>query len=315
MKRIIHFIQYHNAASLFILFAFATGTFALASEDVRETVIGQEVVTETGVDNVVILAADFDAFNPNLTITSVQEDNEYYYVQYAFETFAIQENAWQKARKQNTLRVLKKELEERERTLESHINEELGEVIQHDLAYLRKVQEGEQLQGVQEIKVAREYTGLIGLAFNVKEGVFPGTKEEIPEKETLSGVFDPNPEQLTISAGQLKKQEPAPQKNTAKSAMPDTANEEQQEEQSGDPAEQEETQEEETPASEEQEEPIEETPEDTSEDEQQEEIPTEEQQEESLEEPAEQEESPEAPAEQEVQETPQENEQPIEPTE
>ncbi|GAG73461.1 unnamed protein product, partial [marine sediment metagenome] len=68
---------------------------AFANEDVRNAVIGEEIVTEQGIDNSQILTADLDNFDLAMTITNVSEDEKNYYVDYAFNTFGIENNVWQ----------------------------------------------------------------------------------------------------------------------------------------------------------------------------------------------------------------------------
>ena len=76
-------------------FSFGFNFSAMASEDIRNVIIGQEVVTEQGIDNSQLLSADLENFDINLKINNVLEDEENYYADYSFNTFGVKDNLGQ----------------------------------------------------------------------------------------------------------------------------------------------------------------------------------------------------------------------------
>ena len=78
----INFIKYNNAFTIiFALVLFSAGG-AFANEKVRDTVIGQTIVTKKGMDNTQIISANLDKFDMGLKIKSVREDEKFYYVNF-----------------------------------------------------------------------------------------------------------------------------------------------------------------------------------------------------------------------------------------
>jgi len=187
MQHIIHFIKYHNAFTIIFVIAFIATTSAFASEDVRNAVIGEEIVTMHGVNNSVIREVNLDNFDMQLYIQSVSENDEYYYVEYSFQTLAIVENEWREVTKEQTLKILKVDIGERDVGLS--ITEELSEVVDREFAYLKEAQEDERTKGVQRLTASLEYTGLVGLALDLKNKVLSG--EDLQEKPQLFGDFNP----------------------------------------------------------------------------------------------------------------------------
>lgn len=144
----------------------------MASETVRDTVIGERVEKTEGIDNSRLLLADLDNLDWNLTIRSVEEDGGYYYVGYSFNTLDIKDNSWQSVSKSDTLQVSKKYLGQNDLGL--YITEELGEVIDSQRGYLKKVQEKENKIGKTQIVQTTTYTRLLGLVLNSKTKTLPG---------------------------------------------------------------------------------------------------------------------------------------------
>jgi len=171
-QKIINFIKYHNAMAIAVSLIFVLSFSAMASETVRDTVIGEKIETVQGIDNSQLLASDLDNLNLKLTIINVVQDNQNYYVDYQFKTLAIKDNVWQSVLKNKRLTVSKAFLAESDLGL--YVQEELGEVIDYELSYLKEVQTIQKRKGKTEIVKTTEYTGLIGLALNVKNKIFPG---------------------------------------------------------------------------------------------------------------------------------------------
>jgi hypothetical protein len=185
MQNIINFIKYHNLVPIILGLVLLTTAGAFANEDVRNAVIGEEIITEQGIDNSLVISADLDNFDMALQIQNVAEDEEKYYVDYIFKTIAIQGNSWQEVWREKRLAVSKKHLGDEDLT--SSVMEELGQVIDNELAYLKEVQVIERERGPQKIVSSVEYTGLRGLFNDLKERMLP---EPIcqPTDEVCDGV-------------------------------------------------------------------------------------------------------------------------------
>ncbi|MCK4473936.1 DUF5011 domain-containing protein [Candidatus Parcubacteria bacterium] len=178
-QKIINFIKYHNAFTIGLALMFVFSGVIFASDDVRETVFGEEIITQTGVDNARILSVDLENFDLGLQITKVNEDEENYYVDYIYKTLGIKDSVWQLVVKEKHLTVSKQTLEDRDLGL--YLIEELGEVADYELSYLKEVQTAEQEKGISKLTATIDYTGLIGLVLDVKEKVLPGYEPVIPE--------------------------------------------------------------------------------------------------------------------------------------
>ncbi len=171
-QKIIDFIKYHNAFTigLVLVFVFSAGVFA--SEDARDFVIGEAIVTQLGIDNAALLAVNLDNFDIGMRIDNVSEDNQNYYVDYSYRTLSISNRVWQMMSRAELLTVSRAALAGRD--LGSYLIEELGEVADYELAYLREARESELETGVTEIVESKKYTGLIGLVVELKTKFLPG---------------------------------------------------------------------------------------------------------------------------------------------
>lgn len=171
-QKIINFIKYHNAFAIGITLVLFLTFSAMASEDVRNAVIGEEIVTEQGIDNSQLLSADMENFNINLKINNVLEDEENYYVDYAFNTIAVRDNIWQPVVKSGKFTVNKNALGNRD--LGIYLAEELSETVRSEVAFLKEAQKNEKERGKTQIVKTTDYTGLIGLTLNLKNKILPG---------------------------------------------------------------------------------------------------------------------------------------------
>jgi len=194
MNRIINFIKYHNAFVIGLgVVLLITASVLAASENARNVVIGKKIVEIQGVDNSQLLSADLDNFDFNLQIINVNEDEDNYYVDYKFNTLALKDNVWQKVTKTKRLTVSKQVLGNRDLGL--YLQEELGEVIDYELAYLKKAQAIERSKGRTTLTASVKYTGLIGLVLDVKNKILPSyepvVQEELPPQ--ITGEFNPRP--------------------------------------------------------------------------------------------------------------------------
>jgi hypothetical protein len=193
-QKIITFIQYSNAFTVgLVLVLFGAGVIFAASPEARQAVseaIGQEVVTEqTGVDNTAILAADLSAFDPQMKIEAVSEDEKNYYVEYSFSTLGIQDNVWQPISRKLSMIIDKLSLQGGDLGL--YVQKQLNEIAQNELVFLKKVQTAEIAKGKTEIAQTTEYTGLIGLVLDVKNAILPGYEPVVAPNDQLSAVNNP----------------------------------------------------------------------------------------------------------------------------
>lgn len=189
-KKITQFIKYHNAMAIAVSLILTLSLSAMASEDIRDTIIGEKIETVKVIDNSQLLAADLDNFNFKMTITNVVQDNQNYYIDYQFKTLAIKDNVWQSALKNKRLTVSKAFLAGSDLGL--YVQEELGEVADYELSYLKEVQTIQKRKGKTEITKTTEYTGLIGLVLNVKNKIFPGYEPVIkPSVIEIAQVSEP----------------------------------------------------------------------------------------------------------------------------
>ncbi len=180
-QKIIDFIKYHNAFTIGLALVFVFSGAIFASEDVRDAVIGEEIITEIGIDNSQLLLADLDNFDVDLTIDNVLEDDKSYYIGYSFNTIAVQDNVWQPIVKLEKFTVNKEGLGNRDLGL--YLAEELGEVANSEITYLRELQKTEKEKGETLIVETLEYTGLIGLILDTETRVLPGYEPVIPEPQ------------------------------------------------------------------------------------------------------------------------------------
>jgi len=175
-QKIINFIKYHNAfaISISLVFLLMVGAFAASPglrENVKETLISTEEVVRS-IDNSQILAADLDNFDFGLQITKIAEDDLNYYVSYSYKTLEVQDYAWQEVVKEKTFDVSKDALAGKDLGL--YVAEQLGQVIDNQLSYLKEVQEIEQKKGLTQKVATVQYAGLLGKFLSSKEKVFPG---------------------------------------------------------------------------------------------------------------------------------------------
>ena len=183
MNKIIHFIKYHNAFAIGISLVLVLTFSAMASEDVRDALIGEKIETWQGMDNSQLLAADLDNFDLQMQIINVAEDENKYYVTYQYRTLAVKDNVWQPVVEQPTLTVYKDALGESDLGL--YVAEKLSEVADYVLNFLKEVQTAEKEKGLTKLATSVEYTGLIGLVLDIKEKVLPGYQPVVqaPESE------------------------------------------------------------------------------------------------------------------------------------
>lgn len=197
-QKVLHFVKYNNAFTIiFVLVFFGFGISFAASPEIRE---GVYTSTETvaSVDNSFIVAADLDNFNFNLRIKAITEDEKNYYAVYSYQTIAISDGFWQKQEAEKTLTVSKEALGGKDLGL--YLAEELGENINYELSYLKRVQKLEKEKGESQKIVTTEYSGLIGKLLDPDEKVIDGYDPVIPEPAPQVPVeIKSNPAEVVVS--------------------------------------------------------------------------------------------------------------------
>ncbi len=186
--KIVNFIQYNNFFTLTLMFVFmgASATFA-ASPNARASIVG-ETATVRSVDNTYLINTDLSTYDIGLKVVSVKEDDEWYYIDYSYTTVEIVDYVWQEVSKVASMKVTKKELGAKDLGL--YVAEQLGQVADNKIAFLKETQENEKKNGLTQKVVAVEYSGLVGQFLSTQEKTFEGyvpVKPPIVEREaTLS---------------------------------------------------------------------------------------------------------------------------------
>ena len=200
-KQFVTFIKYHNALPIGVAFLLlATGGALAASPELREGAREALVKAEEkvqSIDNSFIVNANLDTYTPKVHITEITEDEEYYYVTYTLQTIDLEDFIWQEVSREEVLKVSKESLGGGDLGLYSA--EELGEVVNHRLSYLKEVQEIERGRGITQKVIATAYSGLIGKFLSPTEETFSGyepviTQDKITGRRTSSNwsgnIFD-----------------------------------------------------------------------------------------------------------------------------
>jgi hypothetical protein len=178
-QKIIQFIKYHNAFTIGFMIVFIGFSVSLAvSPEMRENFVSSQEVVHS-IDNSYILAADLDNFNFGLQITAITEDADNYYVTYTYKTIAIQDYVWQEVAREKTLTFSRAVLGGKDLGL--HVAEELSELINFELSFLKEVQQSEREKGLTQKIIATHYSGLIGRFLEPEEKVFPGYTPVVQE--------------------------------------------------------------------------------------------------------------------------------------
>ena len=197
-QKVLHFIKYNNAFTIaFVIVFFGFGISFAASPAVRDSIYSSEE-TVVSVDNNLIVSAHLDNFNFNLRINSVTEDEKNYYAAYSYQTLAIEDGIWQSKEIEKTLTVSKEALAGKDLGL--YVAKELGENINYELSYLKRVQKLEKEKGESRKVVAVAYSGLIGKLLSPKEEVIEGYTPVIPEPvPEVPATVESNPAAVIVS--------------------------------------------------------------------------------------------------------------------
>ena len=177
-NKILHFLQYHNLTLVILMFIIGFGTASLASDNVRDAIFEKEV-KEVGVDNTMLLTADIDNFDFQPQINDIEEDGNYYYVDYQYRTLGVKDNVWQEVIQEKELKVPKEVLAQSNKDLPSYITEEIGEVIMREYQLLKDSQKIAREQGLTKKQKVIAYKGLIGKILNLQPKVIVENQEKL----------------------------------------------------------------------------------------------------------------------------------------
>ncbi|MDP3726243.1 MAG: DUF5011 domain-containing protein [bacterium] len=188
-KKLTTFIKYHNALPLgFIILFLGFGGAMAANDELRGTVAGAVISKEVSVesvDNSFIVNANLQQFVPSAQIVSVTEDNENYYIAYALETIDLADSAWKIVLRSKEFSVSKALLGAED--LGVYVAEEIGEVVDRQISYLKEVQNKERKVGETQKIVSTTYSGLIGKYLDSKREVIEGyTPIEKPREQEIA---------------------------------------------------------------------------------------------------------------------------------
>lgn len=173
MQRLAHFTLYNNLVPITIS-VILLGSSATYAYNNPETLY-ERTETVVSIDNTYLASLDFDRFSPSVEILTVEEDAEYYYVTYRFNTVALVDAVWQNVTSREELRIPRANVGP-SRDLGLYITEELRELVLAEEKRLRETQAYERQQ-VTRKQVAVEYSGIIGGRLS-------------PEVQTIEG-YDP----------------------------------------------------------------------------------------------------------------------------
>ncbi|MFA5831308.1 MAG: hypothetical protein WC878_05760 [Candidatus Paceibacterota bacterium] len=196
--KFLNFIKYNNAFTIILgLFFFGFGISFAANPAILDSVYSSQE-TVVSVDNSRIVSADLDSYNFNLRINSITEDEKNYYAAYSYQTMAIEDGVWQNKEIAKVLTVSREALEGKDLGL--YVAKELGENINYELSYLKKVQQLEKEKGESQKIITTEYSGLIGKLLDPKEEIIEGYNPVIPEAvPEVPATLEDNPEMVIVS--------------------------------------------------------------------------------------------------------------------
>jgi hypothetical protein len=197
LNKALIFIKYNNAFTIIFVFCFfGFGITFAAVPDARDAVYSSKD-TVTSIDNSLIVSVDLDNFNFNLKINSITEDEKDYYVIYSYQTFTLEDGIWRGKSIEKTLIVNKIVLDGKDLGL--YVARELGENINYELSYLKRVQKLERERGESEKVITTEYSGLIGKLLDPREKVIEGYNPVIPVPIPVAEVIEEaDPQAATI---------------------------------------------------------------------------------------------------------------------
>ena len=176
MRGLLDFFKYNNLVPITLGVVFlGAGAAAAATPEGRDAaaaaVLSQEQ-TVLSIDNTYIANKDLSAYAPRAQILGVTEDEDTYYVSYVIATIDLQDYVWKDVQKSEVMKVSKPDLGPY-RDLGVYVTQQLKQILDRELAYLKDVQEKERKQ-VSQAVVATTYGGLIGQFLDTNMETLPG---------------------------------------------------------------------------------------------------------------------------------------------
>ena len=155
---------------LILLGFFLVGSSVFAATDTGQQVIGTKQVSYEGVDNTLLLSADLAKLDMDFKISSIKEDEKYYFVTYTFINLEPVNKAWQYQLREKARKVSKRERLD----LGTYLAEQLKQEYDERIKELKAEQDKAKEQGKSEVVEVQSYSGLIGKTLEVASAVFPG---------------------------------------------------------------------------------------------------------------------------------------------
>lgn len=214
LARLVHFIKYHNAATVALVLLLISGSAFAASPQAREAVVNSETRVKS-VDNSYIVNTNLDSFEPRVEITNVSEDETHFYVHYTLRSIGLVDAVWQDVVKEKEMKVAKAQLGERDLGL--YVTEQLKQVVDRELTVLRETQQIERSQGETKKTVATVYGGLVGKFVDPKTEELPGYNPVKPPPPPVDQLPPPPP-----PSNNNTNQNQSPPSNTNDSGNTDT---------------------------------------------------------------------------------------------
>ena len=128
-QKILAFVKYHNAFTLILVICFFGFSVSYAASPEVRSSIYTSTEKVASVDNALIISTDVDAFDFNLRIQAITEDDKNYYAAYSYQTLLVEDGVWQNKAIEKTLTVNKAALDGKDLGL--YVARELGESINY----------------------------------------------------------------------------------------------------------------------------------------------------------------------------------------
>jgi len=190
---LLQFFKYNNIVPIAISMVLLGAGGAYAATDPDAIFASEEEVVT--VDNTYIATKDLSSYTPTIRITAVTEDEENYYVAYAFTTIRLEGHVWRDLTKGESMQVAKGSLDGKDLGL--HVSIQLKNIVSNELAFLRQVQEKERAIITQKT-VITSYSGLVGTFINSSTEVLPPYE---PEPTPVAVVTPPSQVAAPAAAG------------------------------------------------------------------------------------------------------------------
>ena len=198
MKSFLDFIKYNNAFPITLaVVILGTGAAFAMGPDLRQSALNRKGKTplpsamSVTTDTKKLMAENIDNFDLRLRIDTITEDVESYHVIYSYRTFEVLDNTWREVQKKGKMDIPRALLGKRD--LKSYLAEQIGQVIDREIAYLGEVKATIGTKSSSEKSV--KYTALSGSEISaapkksVEAGVASGesVSDESKPKYTETG--------------------------------------------------------------------------------------------------------------------------------